>query len=330
MVNSETDTDTDDSTDPLRDSDVFGAYIGQECDLDDTVPVEQFTHVYYAFADVEDGVIDEPGDRIDDLVALRERNPDLNVIVSVGGWGRCEEFPEMAATTQNRQRFAESAIKYIREHDLDGIDYDWEFPDEDETEEFTAMLRTLRKVLDEAGAEDDRRYLLTSALSNLPSHLEGVNLGAVHEYLDLVNTMTYDMQVNERSHHTNLYTSPLNPRFSVQDTVETYLDAGVPCEKIVIGSGFYSRGTERVGYETLQSEFVSQENYTRKWDDEASAPYLEAEGKFIGYDDPKSIRAKVEYLRETDLRGIMFWQYAHDENDHELTDAVHEALVDTA
>lgn len=330
MADSEATTDTDDSTGALREDDVFGAYIGRECDLDETVPVEQFTHVYYAFADIEDGVIDEPGDRIDDLAALRERNPDLNVIVSVGGWGRCEEFPEMAATPENRQRFAESTVAYIREHDLDGIDYDWEFPDEDETEDFTAILRTLREALDEAGAEDDREYLLTSALSNLPSHLEGVDLGAVQEYLDLVNAMTYDMQVNERSHHTNLSTSPLNPRFSVEDTVETYLDAGVPREKIVIGSGFYSRGTERVGYETLVEEFIDQDGYTRKWDDEASAPYLETEGEFIGYDDPESIRAKVEYLREADLRGVMFWQYAHDENDHDLTDAVYDSLVDTA
>lgn len=319
-------TDSDTVTD--ADS-VFGAYIGMDCDLEN-VPAEKLTHVYYAFADIEDGVICEDGDRIHEMAALRERNPDLKVIVSVGGWGRCEEFPKMAATAENRQRFAADAVQYIREHDLDGIDYDWEFPDEDETEDFTAILRTLRNALDEAGEEDDKEYLLTSALSNLPSHLEGVDLGSVQEYLDLVNAMTYDMLVNERSHHTNLYTSSLNPRFSVKETVDTYLEAGVPREKIVIGSGFYSRGTERVGYEILKDDFIDTDGYTRKWDDEAKAPYLEKEGEFISYDDPKSVQLKVDYLREEGLRGIMFWQLAHDQHRHELLDAIYDRLEETA
>ncbi|MFB6155205.1 MAG: glycoside hydrolase family 18 protein [Haloferacaceae archaeon] len=314
----------------LRDGDVVGAYVADRRLPDDGIPAEKLTHVYYAFADVEDGVLAEEGDEIDGLVALRERNPDLKVLVSVGGWNRCEEFPEMAATEANRRRFAESAVGYVREHDLDGVDYDWEFPDEEEAGDFTAMLRTLREELDEAGEEDGREYLLTSALSNRPEHLAGVELGVVHEYLDLVNAMTYDMQAGEGSHHTNLYTSPLNPRFSVAETVEDFFDAGVPREKLVVGSGFYSRGAERVGYETLVEEFVDRDGYEREWDDVAKAPYLSRGEEFVGYDDPESVRRKVDYLREEGLAGIMFWQYGHDAERNELLDAIYERMAETA
>lgn len=313
----------------LMTDDVFGAYVADRCLPDENIPAEKLTHIYYAFADITDGMIDaDENDHIPQLVSLRERNPDLNVIVSVGGWGRCESFPEMAATAENRERFAESAVEFIRRYDLDGIDYDWEFPAEDEAWDLTAMLRTLRSALDGAGEEDGNHYLLTAALSNFPSHLAGVDLSAVHEYLDIVNLMTYDMLIDERSHHTNLHPSPLNPRCSVEQTVDTYLDSGVPLSKMVIGSGFYSRGTKRVDYQTLVESFIEKNGYTRTWDDEAKAPYLEKEGEFISYDDPESVRCKVDYLRERGLRGIMFWQYGHDPT-HELIDAIHDRLVET-
>ncbi|NLV10127.1 hypothetical protein GOC74_09320 [Halomicrobium mukohataei] len=323
-------SETAQSPESLASDDVVGAYVADRCLPDVDIPASKLTHVYYAFADVADGVIDDDAEHIDELVALREDNPDLQVIVSVGGWGRCEEFPDIAATAESRDRFADSAIEFVREHDLDGIDYDWEFPDEDEADDFTAILEHLRERLDEAGREDGREYLLTSALSNLPSHLVGVDLPAVAERLDLVNAMTYDMLLNERSHHTNLYTSSLNPRFSVADTVETYVEAGVPREKIVVGSGFYCRGTERMGYEEMQAEFGDDDSYTRKWDEDAKAPYLEAEGEFMSYDDPESIGHKVEYLREESLRGIMCWQYGHDAKHDELLDAMYGRMVETA
>lgn len=34
----------------------------------------------------------------------------------------------MASTQQNRATFIQSALSYLKTYDLDGIDFDWEFP----------------------------------------------------------------------------------------------------------------------------------------------------------------------------------------------------------
>lgn len=311
---------------------VVGAYVDGSCR---DIPAEKLTHLFYSFAGTENGVIEgvtdgpDPAERIGRVVAARERNPELTVCISVGGWGLCDDFADIAATRENRERFAESVVEFVREHDLDGLDYDWEFPTADEREDFTAMVRTLRSYLDDAGREDGTEYLLTSATSTAPDHLAGIDFEAVTPHFDFFNVMTYDMVSGPETHHTNLYTSTHNEEYSVDRTVERYLDAGVPREKIVIGSGFYSRGGVRTEYENLVPEYVENDDYEVHWDDAAQAPYLTGPEGFVSYDDPRSVQRKVDYLRDRDLRGIMFWHYGGDRDDR-LTDAIYERLVETA
>ena len=49
------------------------------------------------------------------------------MLVSIGGWG-ADHFSEAAFTEQSRARFTDSAVRLMREHRLDGIDIDWEYP----------------------------------------------------------------------------------------------------------------------------------------------------------------------------------------------------------
>jgi chitinase len=46
---------------------------------------------------------------------------------------------------------------------------------------------------------------------------------------------------------------------------------------------------------------------------------------FISYDDPQSIRAKAQYVKEHRLGGMMFWELSEDRND-ELLNVVVGAL----
>ena len=88
------------------------------------------THLNYAFGHVNDtfdGVrVDNP-ERLHQMVALKKMNPDLKVMLSVGGWGS-GRFSEMAMEGKRRKSFAEDCIRVVEEFGLDGIDIDWEYP----------------------------------------------------------------------------------------------------------------------------------------------------------------------------------------------------------
>ena len=68
--------------------------------------------------------------------------------------------------------------------------------------------------------------------------------------------------------------------------------------------------------------------YQQCWDEAAQAPYLwnPEEATFISYENARSMAAKVRYLKEKGLGGVMFWEYS-DDYQGELLDALDRTLV---
>jgi len=64
---------------------------------------------------------------------------------------------------------------------------------------------------------------------------------------------------------------------------------------------------------------------TKYWDASAKVPYLWNGTTFITYDDPQSMRAKAELIRDRGLGGAMMWELSGD-RDGVLIDAVNEVL----
>lgn len=61
--------------------------------------------------------------------ALKRKNPQLKVLLAVGGWrAGSEPFVAVVNSDSNRKLFAENAATFIRRHGFDGLDIDWEFP----------------------------------------------------------------------------------------------------------------------------------------------------------------------------------------------------------
>ena len=127
------------------------------------------THINYAFGHVNDtfdGVrIDNPR-RLKAIAGLKTVNPELNVMLSVGGWGS-GRFSEMASDGERRMSFAQDCLRVVNEFGLDGIDIDWEYPTSDmagisaspaDRENFNLLMRDLRSVLG-----DDRLLTLASS-----------------------------------------------------------------------------------------------------------------------------------------------------------------------
>ncbi|QJC52690.1 carbohydrate-binding protein [Paenibacillus albicereus] len=294
-----------------------------------TVPAQKLTHVFYAFADaVNNGVSGGDASKLAQLTTLRSKNPNLKVLVSVGGWDRSQGFASAASTDANRTAFANSALSYIRANKLDGIDIDWEYPTASDKQNYTLFIQKLRSVLDAGSAADGRganKYQLTAAVGASDYGLGNIDIAAVHPSFDFLNVMTYDMQAGSGTHHTALYNSS-RANYSVDSAVKLLKSKGLPTSKLVIGGAFYSHGTADYTYDQLKASYINKNGWTRQWDDTAKAPYLtNSSGGFLTYDDTQSLTEKVKYLKANSLAGIMFWEYGQN-MDGELLNAIDAAL----
>lgn len=280
------------------------------------------THVNYAFGHVRktfDGVrIDNP-DRLRAIVALKEQNPQLKVVLSIGGWGS-GNFSEMAADARLRKSFAKDCARVAKEFGLDGIDIDWEYPGSgegagissspDDKDNFTLLMRDLRKAL-------GKKKLLTLASCNDPCFID---FPSVMPYVDFVNLMTYDMN-HGNTFHSALYPSANTARWTADRSVKAHIAAGVPADRLVLGVPFYGKGKGYPGKHDFRNLSPVREGFTQMWDDAACCPYIVNEaGEFVlGFDNERSLKIKCEYIRENGLRGIMNWEYAGDDDNLTLT-----------
>ena len=312
----------------------------------------KLTHINYAFADIKEGRVVEgaalDAENLRLLAALRRQHPHLRILISVGGWTWSNNFSDAALTAESRRRFTDSAIAFVRRHDLDGVDIDWEYPGlrgndnvhrPEDRENFTAMMTELRQALDAEGRSRRRQYLLTFAAGAFPDFIAMTEMEKVQAVVDFVNLMTYDFRTSDpiAGHHANLYLHPADTKKrSVDSAVREFIAVGVPPAKIVVGVPFYGRAwagiegegtglyqpgrrpTERIetNYGALSATMIDRGDFVRMWDSQAQAPYLwnKDTRTFISYDDPESLRLKSAYIRDKGLAGTMFWEYAADKS----------------
>ena len=312
---------------------IKAAYVFRGFDKVTNDDLRMLTHINIAFGhcvDSEISIKHFKQEGIDTILKYKEINPDLKLLLSVGGWG-AGGFSPMAATAENRKKFAESSIAVMNQLNLDGIDIDWEYPcigsagieySPDDKQNFTLMLAAMRETLD----RNFTSPMLTIAVGSGKYFIDSTEMDKVAPLLDYVSLMTYDSQNNKYcSHHTNLY--PMS-----DNTVKLFHAAGVPMEKLVLGAAFYSRvwsgvpdngkgglgeAVEKGGgfgksYGELYENCINKNGYTRFWDESAQAPYLYNGDEFISYDDEESIKAKCDYIKANALLGIMYWEHACD------------------
>ncbi|UHM91345.1 glycosyl hydrolase family 18 protein [Rahnella victoriana] len=147
---------------------------------------------------------------------------------------------------------------------------------------------------------------------------------------------------------------------NVADTMSAYVNTWqVPKAKLMMGIPYYGRGwghvpgTELIpglpgmfntGAATVKGAWddadqltgtnpwyvlkqkLNTGEYTRYWDSESHVPYLYSETtqEFLTYDDPQSIREKVDYINEQGFGGAILWDISGDTPEHELGNIVKE------
>ena len=93
------------------------------------------THLFIAFGVLREGrVTVEKLGNLQMLRVIKEYNPEeIRILLSIGGWGE-GGYSEAVGTSEGRALFARTALDILREHDLDGLDIDWEYPCDSEAD----------------------------------------------------------------------------------------------------------------------------------------------------------------------------------------------------
>lgn len=327
-----------------------------------TIPAEKLTHINYAFAHVSEGIVThidgrEERDSLNflKLQELKKRNPDLKILISIGGWTHSKGFSDAALTPESRKKLTASGIDFLLEYQLDGLDFDWEYPAlqgdsnvvrPEDRENFVAMLQSFRQALDSVGQIQGKHYLSTIASGGFRQYLEVSNLAEAQKYLDFINIMAYDFYTSgdeSTGHHGNLFPSGAKGR-SVQATVKEHIEFGIPAEKLVLGVPFYGRMWKGVNpsdnglFQSGRFEMSlpyhqiyalsKNSSFTRYWDEKAGAPYLfsPSDSTWITYEDAESLALKMKFVQENGLAGAMFWELSED-NTKTLLNTIHESLT---
>jgi chitinase len=317
----------------------------------DQVSAKKLTRINFAFANIDQGRIVEgdPSDaaNLATLVGLKKDNPDLTVLVSVGGWLWSGRFSDASLTTASRAKFIDSVAAFIRRYNLDGLDIDWEYPSmegapgnvfrPEDKQNYTLLLKDLRERFNEMQKPLHRHLYITIAAGSSTEFLQNTELAKVQKYVDTVNLMAYDYYEPGDSpttgNHAPLFVDPADPKgVSADRSVAEFEAAGVPAKKIVLGVPFYGHVWGHVsatsnglfqpgqqvpnayaGYGAVTGTMLGQ-GYTRYWDAKASVPYLYNPQKqiFVSYEDPESLALKCKYVIDHHLAGMMFWDYGSD------------------
>lgn len=301
---------------------VSGTYV-----LGDPTTVDPFLldFVVYAFVQIRpDGTLFVPTPRyLRQLVALRNSNPDLQVLAAIGGWGQ-DGFSDAAYTPASRYNFARQANALIKEYDLDGIDIDWEYPGTSaggikyrpqDRENFTLLLTALRDVIGQ------NKWLTVAGTGSREYITKSAEIDKIAPLINYFNVMAYDFTAGEtgvrgQRHHSNLYESPLSlPGFSADIMVNNLIEAGMPREKTLLGVPFYGRlgATITKSYDQLRADFINKNGYVYRFDREAKVPYLVKDDEFaMSYDDMLSIYLKTQYVIDNCIGGVFSWMAPYD------------------
>jgi chitinase len=241
------------------------------------LPLDQLTHIIFSFTEVIDNEMKfknpVSSDKLKALVAQKKNHPHLKVMIACGGWGGSGGFSDMAASPDTRKKFVDSAMRFIKEYNLDGLDMDWEYPGlrgagnpyrPEDKENFTVLMRELKTGMKEI-RED---LVLTFASAGWERYYNHIEVQEVMKYADYMNVMTYDLVGGGTpftGHHTNLgwikpehlegtpakkmmeaRGYPVRTR-SAEKIIHYCMQQGVKPEQLVIGAAFYGRGWKGVG-----------------------------------------------------------------------------------
>lgn len=212
----------------------------------------------------------------------------VNLLLGVGHVAKT--LPAVVADPSRRGRYAQALVDFAVRHGLQGIDIDWEYPENDrDWEHFGLLLQDLR----------ERCFAPGLTLSCAVEVSYKPPPAAVCDQLDFVSLMAYDAQ---GEHSTFAF---------MERQVNIARKMGIPDARIVVGLPFYSNEIEQrnwdaqMGWDSIVGVLPQMKPGDNTFTDPRS-------GKRHFFNGPDLIRQKAAYVKDQKLGGCMIWAYDTD------------------
>ncbi|MYM58891.1 chitinase [Vibrio sp. OCN044] len=213
------------------------------------------------------------------MMALKQRYPDLKILPSIGGWTLSDPFYGFTDKA-NRDTFVASVKEFLLTWKFyDGVDIDWEFPGGDganpdlgnpelDGQAYIDLMKELRDMLDQLSAQTGKAYELTSAIGAGWDKIEDVDYSDAQQYMDYIFVMSYDFYGawdNNLGHQAALDCGSHisqgqcdgtedpeeGPEYTTRNASTLLLKQGVSANKLVLGAAMYGRGWKGVTRESM-------------------------------------------------------------------------------
>lgn len=267
----------------------------------DQIELDRLTYLNLAFVNPDaEGNLAFTNDTDVRTIIEKGHEAGLKVLMSLGGGGSMhgtDKFWRKALKRSNRSAFVADIVKFVENHNLDGVDVDIEWnllPTIDKL--YTPFVVELRDALHAKGKA------ITTALHAVHIH-PAVTRESLAAY-DFINVMVYDR------------TGPWNPDKPGPHSPMSYVEESyvywtevqkIQADRLVLGMPFYGWN-----FDPPEAQW-----YRALIEEKASNAYVDSVDQ-VYYNGIPTIVRKTTYAREK-LGGVMFWQLAQDKYGDDLS-----------
>ena len=283
---------------------------------------KEMTHVAISFlrsADITGEVtMTSKWENLDEVITAAHAN-NVKAIISFGG-GEFKITSALMGVKKNRHNLIKNILTFMRIHNLDGFDCDWEpswVEDKFEMEtinntityHYITFIKEFRESLDKEFGKGTKSF--SAAILNGNNIWYSPDKQIAHfpqngwwHYLDWVSLMNYDNDLGSRH-------ATFESVFGIEGSVAYWTDFGIPQAKIITGVPYYARagwGAEWLSYKNIieiNPSIADTVDFILYNKDNSGL-------KEYGFNGISTATQKVAKGKELNLPGIMFWQLAGD------------------